>query len=118
VAHVSADLASYQLVAYGRFGPIRPALTGKLTVHGRKPWLGLVSAGAWWSPEPTDGGSGGHDRVVAAHRAGGAGACSAVGMACLPPRLPEQPVFYPVLDEDYAVRIARGWNVPRHGSGM
>lgn len=24
-----------------------------------------------------------------------------------PPRLPEQPIFYPVLNEDYAVRIAR-----------
>ena len=24
-----------------------------------------------------------------------------------PPRLPEQPIFYPVLNEDYATRIAR-----------
>ncbi len=24
-----------------------------------------------------------------------------------PPRLPEQPIFYPVLNEDYAIRIAR-----------
>ena len=28
-----------------------------------------------------------------------------------PPRLPEQPIFYPVLHEDYAREIARGWNV-------
>lgn len=28
-----------------------------------------------------------------------------------PPRLPEQPIFYPVLNEEYAVRIARDWNV-------
>ncbi|GLY14721.1 hypothetical protein Kisp01_17360 [Kineosporia sp. NBRC 101677] len=34
-----------------------------------------------------------------------------------PPRLPEQPIFYPVLNEDYAVRIARDWNVPASGSG-
>ncbi|MDX2647968.1 hypothetical protein PV341_31240 [Streptomyces sp. PA03-1a] len=34
-----------------------------------------------------------------------------------PPRLPEQPVFYPVLDEDYAIRIARDWNVPASGAG-
>lgn len=34
-----------------------------------------------------------------------------------PPRLPEQPIFYPVLNEDYAVRIARDWNVPAHGVG-
>ena len=27
-----------------------------------------------------------------------------------PPRLPEQPFFYPVLNEDYATQIARDWN--------
>lgn len=27
-----------------------------------------------------------------------------------PPRLPEQPIFYPVLNEEYAVQIARDWN--------
>lgn len=27
-----------------------------------------------------------------------------------PPRLPEQPIFYPVLNEEYAVPIARDWN--------
>ncbi len=27
-----------------------------------------------------------------------------------PPRLPEQPIFYPVLNEDYATQIARDWN--------
>ena len=27
-----------------------------------------------------------------------------------PPRLPEQPFFYPVLNESYAVKIARDWN--------
>ncbi|MEV0644297.1 hypothetical protein AB0I28_03440 [Phytomonospora sp. NPDC050363] len=35
-----------------------------------------------------------------------------------PPRLPEQPIFYPVLNEAYAVRIAREWNVPEGGSGF
>lgn len=34
-----------------------------------------------------------------------------------PPRLPDQPIFYPVLNEDYAIKIARDWNVPAHGSG-
>ncbi len=34
-----------------------------------------------------------------------------------PPRLPEQPIFYPVLNEDYAIKIARDWNVPASGSG-
>lgn len=27
-----------------------------------------------------------------------------------PPRLPEQPIFYPVLNEEYATHIARDWN--------
>ena len=35
-----------------------------------------------------------------------------------PPRLPEQPIFYPVLSEDYAVKIARDWNVPASGAGF
>jgi hypothetical protein len=37
----------------------------------------------------------------------------ASGMRAFPPRLPEQPIFYPVLSEEYAVRIARDWNVAR-----
>jgi len=32
------------------------------------------------------------------------------GMARFPPRLPEQPIFYPVLNEAYAAQIARDWN--------
>ncbi len=28
-----------------------------------------------------------------------------------PPRLPEQPIFYPVLNEKYAAEIASRWNV-------
>jgi len=39
-------------------------------------------------------------------------------MRAFPPRLPEQPIFYPVLTEDYAIRIARDWNVPASGSGF
>ena len=35
-----------------------------------------------------------------------------------PPRLPEQPIFYPVTTEEYAVKIARDWNVPSSGSGF
>jgi hypothetical protein len=34
-----------------------------------------------------------------------------------PPRLPDQPIFYPVSNEEYAVQIARDWNVPASGSG-
>jgi hypothetical protein len=32
------------------------------------------------------------------------------GFTEFPPRLPEQPIFYPVLNEEYAVQIARDWN--------
>jgi hypothetical protein len=39
------------------------------------------------------------------------------GWRAWPPRLPEQPIFYPVLNEDYAVKIARDWNVPQYGVG-
>ncbi|HYF34812.1 MAG TPA: hypothetical protein VD994_05925 [Prosthecobacter sp.] len=35
-----------------------------------------------------------------------------------PPRLPDQPIFYPVMNVDYAVQIARDWNVPASGSGF
>lgn len=35
-----------------------------------------------------------------------------------PPRLPDQPIFYPVTNEDYAVRIARDWNVKASGQGF
>lgn len=40
------------------------------------------------------------------------------GMTAFPPRLPDQPVFYPVTTEEYAVKIARDWNVPASGSGF
>lgn len=30
---------------------------------------------------------------------------------CFPPRLPEQPIFYPVLNRKYASEIAERWNV-------
>lgn len=32
------------------------------------------------------------------------------GYRAFPPRLSEQPIFYPVLNEGYAVQIARDWN--------
>ena len=33
------------------------------------------------------------------------------GYTKFPPRLPEQPIFYPVLNEKYATEIASQWNV-------
>jgi hypothetical protein len=35
----------------------------------------------------------------------------ATGWRAWPPRLPDQPIFYPVLNEEYATKIARDWNV-------
>ena len=34
-----------------------------------------------------------------------------------PPRLPEQPIFYPVTNERYAIEIASDWNVAESGYG-
>jgi hypothetical protein len=34
-----------------------------------------------------------------------------------PPRLPEQPIFYPVLEESNAIPIARDWNTRDGGTG-
>jgi hypothetical protein len=35
-----------------------------------------------------------------------------------PPRLLEQPIFYPVLTEEYATQIARDWNTKDERSGF
>lgn len=42
----------------------------------------------------------------------------ASGWSAWPPRLPDQPIFYPVLNEDYATKIARDWNVKASGVGF
>lgn len=39
------------------------------------------------------------------------------GWKKFPKRLAEQPIFYPVMNEEYAIQIARDWNVPASGSG-
>lgn len=39
------------------------------------------------------------------------------GSRAFPPRLPDQPIFYPVLTQEYAAKIARDWNVPASGAG-
>jgi len=39
------------------------------------------------------------------------------GFLRFPPRLPEQPIFYPVLNLEYAEQIARDWNVRASGYG-
>lgn len=42
----------------------------------------------------------------------------ASGFRSFPPRLPEQPIFYPVMNEAYAREIAERWNVRESGAGF
>jgi len=39
------------------------------------------------------------------------------GWTSFPPRLPQQPIFYPVTNEEYAIQISKDWNVPAYGIG-
>ncbi len=42
---------------------------------------------------------------------------AASGYTRFPPRLVHQPIFYPVLNEEYATQIARDWNTKDAASG-
>jgi hypothetical protein len=42
----------------------------------------------------------------------------ASGYKAFPPRLPDQPIFYPVTNRAYATQIARDWNVKASGAGF
>jgi hypothetical protein len=42
----------------------------------------------------------------------------ASGFRAFPLRLPSQPILYPVLNEEYAVQIARDWNTKDEASGF
>jgi hypothetical protein len=42
----------------------------------------------------------------------------ASGFREFPPRLPSQPFFYPVTNEEYAIQIARDWNTKDEASGF
>src|SRR5271163_4215690 len=41
----------------------------------------------------------------------------ASGWKAFPPRLPAQPIFYPVSTEEYARKIAKDWNAKQSGIG-
>lgn len=43
---------------------------------------------------------------------------AAAAFRAFPPRLPDQPIFYPVLTLDYARKIARDWNTRDQQSGF
>jgi hypothetical protein len=42
----------------------------------------------------------------------------ASGYRAFPPRLPDQPIFYPVTNREYAESIARAWNAPDEKCGF
>ena len=42
----------------------------------------------------------------------------AAGFTAFPPRLEHQPIFYPVLNYEYAEQIARDWNTRDEASGF
>ena len=53
------------------------------------------------------------DKTVTLYRPSGKNELALIeasGFSAFPPRLPEQPIFYPVLNEEYATQIARDWN--------
>lgn len=55
----------------------------------------------------------GHDEIVVLFRPVGQDELDFIresGNRCFPPRLAQQPIFYPVLSEEYATQIARDWN--------
>src|SRR5713226_2155105 len=61
------------------------------------------------------------DDVIALHRPVGLAEFELIrssGFRRFPPRLPEQPFFYPVLSEGYATQIARDWNTRDESSGF
>lgn len=43
---------------------------------------------------------------------------AAANFRAFPPRLPHQPIFYPVLRRSYAEQIARDWNTKDEASGF
>ena len=60
------------------------------------------------------------DEVVIMFRPTGAkelALVAASGFLRWPPRLPGQPIFYPVTTREYAIKIAREWNVNESGYG-
>lgn len=45
--HISADPVTFMLMSYNRIGPTMPALSGKVRVWGRKPWLATRLGGVF-----------------------------------------------------------------------
>lgn len=47
---IVADPTAYMLSAYGRLGPVGPALRGSMVAYGRKPWLAMQIAKVMRTP--------------------------------------------------------------------
>jgi hypothetical protein len=45
--HISADPVTFMLMSYNRIGPIKPLLTGRLIVWGRRPWMAARLGGVF-----------------------------------------------------------------------
>ncbi|MFZ0807272.1 MAG: hypothetical protein WAN03_13845 [Candidatus Sulfotelmatobacter sp.] len=61
------------------------------------------------------------DELTTLYRPVGAGELELIrkiGFREFPARLPEQPIFYPVLSAEYATQIARDWNTKDDRSGF
>ncbi|MEW7986681.1 MAG: hypothetical protein ACH255_02735 [Candidatus Thiodiazotropha sp.] len=61
-----------------------------------------------------------NEEVIAMYRPTGPNELKLVkdsGYKKWPPRLPEQPIFYPVTNEQYAKEIATKWNINDSGVG-
>jgi hypothetical protein len=62
----------------------------------------------------------GQDSLVTLYRPTGQAELDLIrasGWKSFPPRLPDQPFFYPVSNEAYATQIARDWNTKDGGTG-
>lgn len=69
--------------------------------------------------ESAEVGPGGRPEAVALYRPVGLAELrliAADGWRAFPPRLPDQPIFYPVLERAYAEQIAREWNAAREST--
>jgi hypothetical protein len=45
--HISAEPVTFLLMSYNRIGPTMPALSGKVRVWGRRPWLATRLGGVF-----------------------------------------------------------------------
>lgn len=104
--------------------------SGKLLVHTDSQHSDLAEFAQWWLTRTQHQGERGLQTksrmipqispVVTLYRPTGPEELELVrssGYTKWPPRLPEQPIFYPVTNEQYAIEIARDWNVKASGSG-